>query len=99
MSLLSPRLQLKVAQKQIVTNPVLEEATEENAEEVTAEEILSSLETDRMDSPADQQILESTNGTGEHAADIVAGDLLPEPNLAPEAVAELAEGVAPLDTV
>ena len=91
MSLLSPRLQLKVAQKQILTpglvqmvtvlqlnrlelkeminqeivnNPVLEEATEENAEEVTAEEILSSLETDRMDSPADQQILESTNGTG-----------------------------------
>src|SRR5205814_1263021 len=126
MSLLSPRLQLKVAQKQILTpglvqmvtvlqlnrlelkeminqeivnNPVLEEATEENAEEVTAEEILSSLETDRMDSPADQQILESTNGTGEPAADIVAGDLLPEPNLAPEAAGELAEGVAPLDTV
>jgi RNA polymerase sigma-54 factor len=126
MSLLSPRLQLRVAQKQILTpglvqmvtvlqlnrlelkeminqeivnNPVLEEATEENAEEVTAEEILSSLETDRMDSPADQQILESTNGTGEHAADIVAGDFAPEPNLAPDIVAELAEGVAPLDTV
>jgi RNA polymerase sigma-54 factor len=126
MSLLSPRLQLKVAQKQILTpglvqmvtvlqlnrlelkeminqeivnNPVLEEATEETAEEVTAEEILSSLETDRMDSPADQQILESTNGTGEHAADIVAGDFAPEPNLAPDVVAELAEGVTPLDTV
>src|SRR6478672_1286716 len=126
MSMLSPRLQLKVSQKQVLTpglvqmvtvlqlnrlelkeminqeivnNPVLEEATEENAEEVTAEEILSSLETDRMDSPADQQILESTNGTGEHAADIVAGDFAPEPNLAPDVVAELAEGVTPLDTV
>jgi RNA polymerase sigma-54 factor len=89
MSLLSPRLQLKVAQKQILTpglvqmvtvlqlnrlelkeminqeivnNPVLEEATEDGADEVAAEEVLAQLETDRMDEPSDQQILDSTNG-------------------------------------
>ena len=126
MSLLSPRLQLKVAQKQILTpglvqmvtvlqlnrlelkeminqeivnNPVLEEATEENAEEVTAEEVLAQLETDRTDEPADQQILESTNGLREAAAEILAGEIAQLPNIPAEAVAEVAEGVAPLDTV
>src|SRR5690348_2245274 len=126
MSLLSPRLQLKVAQKQILTpglvqmvtvlqlnrlelkeminqeivnNPVLEEATEENAEEVTAEEVLAQLETDRTDEPADQQILESTNGLNEGASEIISGEIAQISNLPAEAAAEVAEGVGPLDTV
>ncbi|HUJ22605.1 MAG TPA: RNA polymerase factor sigma-54 [Bryobacteraceae bacterium] len=126
MSLLSPRLQLKVAQKQILTpglvqmvtvlqlnrlelkeminqeivnNPVLEESTEESTEEITAEEVETLLETDRTDNqPADQQILESTNGVPEAAAEILAGETAFEPNLSPEVAAEVAEGVAPLDT-
>ena len=127
MSLLSPRLQLKVAQKQILTpglvqmvtvlqlnrlelkeminqeivnNPVLEEATEDGAEEVAAEEVLALLETERSVAaePADQQILDSTNGVGEATAEVVAGEIPLEPAL-PEVVAEVAEGAAPLDAV
>jgi RNA polymerase sigma-54 factor len=81
MSLLSPRLQLKLAQKQILTpsllqmvtvlqlnrlelkeminqeiveNPVLEEATEEMGEEITAEELMPLLEGERVLDPNDQ---------------------------------------------
>src|SRR5438874_2218392 len=86
MSFLSPRLQLKVSQKQILTpglvqmvtvlqlnrlelkemitqeivkNPVLEESNEEG-EKITSEELLPLLEPERVDSPADQQILEAS---------------------------------------
>ncbi len=130
MSLLSPRLQLKVAQKQILTpglvqmvtvlqlnrlelkeminqeivnNPVLEEATEDGAEEVAAEEVLAQLETDRMDEPSDQQILDSTNGIGEGVADILAAEIPAEiaiePNLPMELAVDGLEGVKPLDAV
>jgi len=128
MSLLSPRLQLKVAQKQILTpglvqmvtvlqlnrlelkeminqeivnNPVLEEATEDGADEVAAEEVLAQLETDRMDEPSDQQILDSTNGVSEGVADMQAaempGEISIEPNLPLELVVDGADGVKPLD--
>src|SRR4051812_30044999 len=91
MSLLSPRLQLRVAQKQILTpglvqmvtvlqlnrlelkemiaqeiaqNPVLEE-TAEGVEEMTPEEVQQILERERATDPADNQILEATNGASE----------------------------------
>src|ERR1044071_2082942 len=91
MSLLSPRLQLRVAQKQILTpglvqmvtvlqlnrlelkemitqeivkNPVLEEATEEAGEEITAEELLPILEAEPVVDAADKQILDAA-GLGE----------------------------------
>ena len=94
MSLLSPKLQLKVAQKQILTpslmqmvtvlqlnrlelkdliqqeiaqNPVLEEATEDGAEELSPEEIQALLEAeDERTPPSDQAVLEATETT-EHA--------------------------------
>jgi RNA polymerase sigma-54 factor len=127
MSLLSPRLQLKVAQKQILTpglvqmvtvlqlnrlelkeminqeivnNPVLEEATEDNAEEITPEELQPLLEAPERVEPADQQILESTDGS-EAALDVVAGDAVVEmsPPSAPEVVAGVAEGVPSVEPV
>jgi len=91
MSLLSPRLQLKVAQKQILTpglvqmvtilqlnrlelkemvtqeivkNPVLEEATEEAGEEITADELLPLLEAETIAEPADKELLEAANLNG-----------------------------------
>src|SRR6516165_851965 len=102
MSLLSPRLQLKVAQKQILTpvlvqmvtvlqlnrlelkemitqeivkNPVLEEATEEPGEEITAEELLPLLEPERVADPADQQVLEAAVRTSADVVDGTAGDV------------------------
>jgi RNA polymerase sigma-54 factor len=120
MSLLSPRLQLKVAQKQILTpglvqmvtvlqlnrlelkeminqeivnNPVLEEATEDSAEEITPEELQPLLEAPERIEPADQQILESTNGVADGVAEITAGEITLEPSLPQETV----EGVTPLD--
>jgi RNA polymerase sigma-54 factor len=90
MSMLSPRLQLKVSQKQILTpglvqmvtvlqlnrlelkdmitqeiseNPVLEESVD-GIEELSAEEMQSILERERMGDPSDQVILETVNGTG-----------------------------------
>jgi len=125
MSLLSPRLQLKVAQKQILTpglvqmvtvlqlnrlelkeminqeivnNPVLEEATEDSAEEITPEELQPLLEAPERIEPADQQILENTNGAGEMAADAVdvsTGALI-EATL-PVALDGAADGAAPAD--
>jgi len=120
MSLLSPRLQLKVAQKQILTpglvqmvtvlqlnhlelkeminqeivnNPVLEEATEDSAEEITPEELQPLLEAPERIEPADQQILESTNGTADGIAEIAAAEIALEPSL-PQ---ETADGVTLLD--
>ena len=91
MSSLSPRLQLKVAQKQILTpglvqmvtvlqlnrlelkymiteeiaqNPVLEEAVDDGAEELTPEEMQAFLEAERdpaEQAPADQGILETVS--------------------------------------
>jgi len=120
MSLLSLRLQLKVAQKQILTpglvqmvtvlqlnrlelkeminqeivnNPVLEEATEDSAEEITPEELQPLLEAPERIEPADQQILESTNGTADGIAEIAAAEIALEPSL-PQ---ETADGVTLLD--
>ncbi|HWQ53827.1 MAG TPA: RNA polymerase factor sigma-54 [Bryobacteraceae bacterium] len=91
MSLLSPRLQLKVAQKQILTpglvqmvtvlqlnrlelkeminqeivkNPVLEESTDEPGDEVSPAELLPLLEPERVQDPADAQILGAGLGEG-----------------------------------
>ena len=99
MSLLSPRLQLRVAQKQILTpglvqmvtvlqlnrlelremitqeiaeNPVLEEATDEAGEELSPEEVQQLLEAERVAEPADQSILEATNGDAEAAPEALA---------------------------
>ncbi len=119
MSLLSPRLQLKVAQKQILTpglvqmvtvlqlnrlelkeminqeivnNPVLEEASDDSAEEITPEELQPLLEAPERIEPADQQILESTNGLVDGAVEIAPGEVTLEPGLPQEA-----EGVPLLD--
>src|SRR5215468_5233466 len=100
--MLSPRLQLRVAQKQILTpglvqmvtvlqlnrlelkeminqeivnNPVLEEATEDSAEEITPEELQPLLEAPERIEPADAQILESTNGLSDGAADILPAEM------------------------
>src|SRR5579872_2242233 len=125
MSLLSPRLQLKVSQKQILTpglvqmvtvlqlnrlelkeminqeivnNPVLEEATEDSAEEITPEELQPLLEAPERIEPADQQILESTNGLSDGAVEMLPAEITSEPNLPLEIVTEVAEGVTLLDT-
>jgi len=124
MSLLSPRLQLKVAQKQILTpglvqmvtvlqlnrlelkeminqeivnNPVLEESTEESTEEITAAELQPLLETPERVQPADQEILESTNGASEAAAEILPNEVAVGSNVT-EMVAEPPDGAATLDT-
>ena len=94
MGSISPRLQLRVAQKQVLTpslvqmvtvlqmtrlelkeqmlaevaeNPVLEEGTD-GVEELTAEEVRSLLEGERVEAPADQSILEALNGSNEPVA-------------------------------
>ncbi len=91
--MLSPRLQLKVSQKQILTpglvqmvtvlqlnrlelkdmltaeiseNPVLEELAE-GGDELTPEEVLAVIESERVGDPADEAILAAVNGT---AADV-----------------------------
>ncbi len=96
--MLSPRLQLKVSQKQILTpglvqmvtvlqlnrlelkdmitqeiaeNPVLEESVD-GIEELSAEEMQSILERERVSDPSDQVILETVNGTGSEP-EIAAG--------------------------
>src|ERR1700733_6255778 len=98
MSMLSPRLQLKVSQKQILTpglvqmvtvlqlnrlelkdmitqeiaeNPVLEESVD-GIEELSAEEMQSILERERVSEPSDQVILETVNGAGSEP-EIAAG--------------------------
>src|ERR1700742_2704341 len=96
MSMLSPRLQLKVAQKQILTpglvqmvtvlqlnrlelkdmitqeivkNPVLEEAGEDPAEEVTPEELLPLLEAEHTNDASDKQLLDASVLTGANSLD------------------------------
>ena len=96
--MLSPRLQLKVSQKQILTpglvqmvtvlqlnrlelkdmitqeiaeNPVLEESVD-GIEELSAEEMQSILERERVSDPSDQVILETVNGAGSEP-EIAAG--------------------------
>jgi len=112
MSLLSPRLQLKVAQKQILTpglvqmvtvlqlnrlelkemitqeivkNPVLEEAGEDPAEEVTPEEVLPLLEAEHMLDPADKQLLEASVLNGANSLDGSVGDVAINGTLFPDA--------------
>ena len=95
MSMLSPRLQLKVAQKQILTpslvqmvtllqlnklelqemisqelseNPILEEGLATEEDELTAQEIQSLLEKERVSDPADQSLLDALRGDRESDA-------------------------------
>jgi len=121
-SLLRPSLQLKVAQKQILTpglvqmvtvlqlnrlelkemitqeivkNPVLEEASEENGDEVTPEELLPLLEAQTVTEPADQQILEAAMGDAAHTngipAEVSGVELFPEtPEIGPALSADAA---------
>ena len=122
MSLLSPRLQLKVQQKQILTpglvqmvtvlqlnrlelrdlisqeiaqNPVLDEAGEAGGEELSPEEVQQALEAESEPNgqPADQSILEATNGDGYLAQGAAAE---PETDSGGEAsAAPAADGEAP----
>jgi RNA polymerase sigma-54 factor len=128
MSLLSPRLSLKVAQKQILTpglvqmvtvlqlnrlelkemvtqeivkNPVLEEATEEPGDEVTAEEMLPLLEAETVAEPADKQILDAAvlndaNSVTPSSPEDVAinGNLFPDADETAVAVADAETQVA-----
>jgi RNA polymerase sigma-54 factor len=120
MSLLSPRLQLKVAQKQILTpglvqmvtvlqlnrlelkemitqeivkNPVLEEAGEDPAEEVTPEELLPLLEAEPVLDPADKQLLEAAVLNDANSLD--GGDVAINGNLFPDAEETAAAVVEP----
>ncbi len=120
MSLLSPRLQLKVAQKQILTpglvqmvtvlqlnrlelkemitqeivkNPVLEEAGEDPAEEVTPEELLPLLEAEPVLDPADKQLLEAAVLNDANSLD--GGDVAINGNLFPDAEESAAAVVEP----
>ena len=106
MSLLSPRLQLRVAQKQILTpglvqmvtvlqlnrlelremisqevaqNPVLEESADESIEELSPGEVQQLLESERVSEPADQSLLDATNGDGYAAGASDLGTEIAEP--------------------
>ncbi len=101
--MLSPRLQLKVSQKQILTpglvqmvtvlqlnrlelkdmltaeiseNPVLEELAE-GGDELTPEEVLAVIESERVGDPADEAILAAVNGTAADAEMDLSG-ILPD---------------------
>jgi RNA polymerase sigma-54 factor len=124
MSLLSPRLQLRVAQKQILTpglvqmvtvlqlnrlelkdmitqeivkNPVLEEATEIDGDEITPEELLPLLEAETLTDSSDRQLLEaavlndanSLNGSVGEVA--INGNLFPDADETASAAASTAE--------
>ncbi len=116
--MLRPSLQLRVAQKQILTpglvqmvtvlqlnrlelkemitqeiveNPVLEEATEEIGEEITAEELLPLLEPERVTDASDQQLLEAALGDAAHTNGI-AGEV--SADLGPENFPEMSDGAA-----
>lgn len=129
MSTLSPRLQLKVAQRQILTpslvqmvrvlqlnrlelremleeemaqNPVLEEAGE-GGEELSPEEVQALLEAEREGPPADQGVLEATDGAGyttpgaaaESPDEFSEGYAPPEPQPAASDATDPAEAAAP----
>src|SRR5713226_940518 len=126
MSLLSPRLQLKVAQKQILTpglvqmvtvlqlnrlelkelinqeivnNPVLEESSD-GTEEISPEELQPLLEADAEPGAIVNHTPEPVLADGE--AEAVPGEIAlsqTPSTLNPDAAADVAEGVAPLDTV
>jgi RNA polymerase sigma-54 factor len=116
MSSISQRLQLRVAQKQILTpglvqmvtvlqlnrlelkeminqeiaeNPVLDE-TADSGEELTPEEVQALLEAERVQDPADQSILEATQG----AVEIVAQDADDREFDIPEVAAEASDPAA-----
>ena len=57
------RLELKeMITQEIVENPVLEESSEEGGEEVTPEELLPLLDSERLTESSDHQLLEAANG-------------------------------------
>ncbi len=59
------RLELReMIDQEMAENPVLEEATEEGGEELSPEEVQALLEGERTAEPADQSILEATDGAG-----------------------------------
>ena len=119
--MLSPRLQLKVAQKQILTpglvqmvtvlqlnrlelkdmitaeiaeNPVLEESAE-MGEELTPEEVQAFLESERTSEPADEAILQATNGASGADVDIEVPDVMPETFSVDGQAPAVVEDVAP----
>src|SRR5437879_6176281 len=128
MSLLSPKLQLKVSQKQILTpglvqmvtvlqlnrlelkeminqeivnNPVLEESAD-GTEEISAEELQPLLEADAEPGAIVNHIADRPLMEGEGEAESSPGDMtqiLATSTLSAETAADVAEGVAPLDTV
>src|SRR5476649_1987821 len=112
MSLLSPRLQLRVAQKQILTpglvqmvtvlqlnrlelkdmitqeivkNPVLEEATEVDGDEISPEELLPLLEAEPLTDSADRQLLEASVLTDANSLNGSVGEVAINGNLFPDA--------------
>ncbi len=112
MSLLSPRLQLRVSQKQILTpglvqmvtvlqlnrlelkdmitqeivkNPVLEEATEVDGDEITPEELLPLLEAETLTDSADRQLLDAAVLTDANSLNGSVGDVAINGNLFPDA--------------
>ena len=118
--MLSPRLQLKVAQKQILTpglvqmvtvlqlnrlelkdmitaeisqNPVLEELGE-GGEELTPEEVQAFLEAERVAEPADEAILQATNGASAPDVDSEVPDVSAEPLSGDGAGPAVAEDIA-----
>ena len=124
MSLLSPKLQLKVSQKQILTpglvqmvtvlqlnrlelkeminqeivnNPVLEE-TSDGTEEISPEELQPLLEQDAEPGAILNHTAGPSDGENESSAADTA-QLQTLSNLSAETAADVAEGVAPLDTV
>src|SRR5450432_1467171 len=112
MSLLSPRLQLRVAQKQILTpglvqmvtvlqlnrlelkdmitqeivkNPVLEEGTDVDGDEISPEELLPLLEAEPLTDSADRQLLEASVLTDANSLNGSAGEVAINGNLFPDA--------------
>src|ERR1700760_3799883 len=72
------RLELKdMITAEIAENPVLEESAE-MGEELTPEEVQAFLETERTSEPADEAILQATNGASGGDVDIEIPDIAPE---------------------
>jgi RNA polymerase sigma-54 factor len=81
--------------QEIVKNPVLEEATEEPAEEVTPEELLPLLEAEPVLDPADKQILEAAVLNGANSPDGSPGDVAINGNIFPDAEETAAAAALP----
>src|SRR5476649_553959 len=71
--------------QEIVKNPVLEEATEVDGDEITPEELLPLLEAASVTDPADRQILEASVLTDANSLNGSAGEVAINGNLFPDA--------------